>query len=153
MCDVLSEWMIMKLPILSSFIVTVSVIGIPFLPGQLLADSMEGVTRQEESQLAPLPPAQVRVQLGANGVVIAWAGTGEDNVRRYEICRRRAKTADAEDWEIVGAVDSRDGNRGWYDWTDSVAQRGAVYTYGVRAVTADGRQSHLTQSASIVVDH
>lgn len=111
-----------------------------------------GITLKEELQMLPLEPPQVTAQSDASGVLVQWLGNGEYNIR-YEIYRQNSNTVHAEDWRIVGAVESRGDNRGRYEWTDTATQPGAMYTYGVNAVNFYGAKSGIAQSMSILIDH
>jgi hypothetical protein len=108
-----------------------------------------GITREEDALIAPYQPGAISVEATAGGIVVSWIGTGEDDVVRYEILRQSGNGGDAQQWQLLGTVDSRAANLGKYEWID-VTARGELYRYGVRAVNIYGTKSSISASSQPV---
>ena len=104
-----------------------------------------GITPEEAAQVIPLAPVSVSVAAREGEVIVTWPGTGED-IAAYEILRRSPA---AEDWQLLGRVESVDDNRGTYVFRDVTAPSGVTIVYGVIAVGRYGKGSAAAESEAV----
>lgn len=105
-----------------------------------------GISREEDSQLTPSHPTQVTAQAITGAIVLMWLGTGDDRIEYYQVYR---KVAGDEDWQLIARVKATVANRGWYEFKDTVTERGITYIYGVSAVDTYSNESAISESSAI----
>jgi hypothetical protein len=107
-----------------------------------------GLTLEEDSQLKPLHPYKLVVEMVDGVVLLKWSGTGSDIIQYYQIERR---IADAEDWQPLNTVQAIGDNTERYEFRDTSAQPSTTYLYGVKAVDSYNNQSSRTESETITL--
>ncbi len=95
------------------------------------------LTLKKPDVIAPIPPAIIGVEPGDRGVAIRWHRSPSGDVIEHRLYRR---VAGETDWtDLLGSTDPS-----LLDHTDSTAERGILYEYGLEAIDDDGNRSGLS---------
>ena len=106
-----------------------------------------GISPEEATQIVPLSPNKVTVEIIDSGVLVKWKGTGED-VIQYDVMR---STMEDPEMELLGVVEAQDSNLGLHEFKDTDVKKGTTYVYGIRAKSSFGRLSTITNSDPITI--
>jgi hypothetical protein len=126
--------------------ILISMISILLLQGALLGACSSGITIERDAQIPPSHPGWVTAQVESNNMVVNWLGTGDDQVRYYQIYRRHSSD---EAWEPIEKVEVEGDNTGTYEFVDTNLEQENVYMYGISAINVYSRESEITESPSI----
>ncbi len=118
------------------------------IPTQSADADQDGITLEEDAQLAPFPPVKLTVEQIVDGVKLSWLGTNSDTVANYVVYR---KTAVEEQWIILDQMPVSGDNAEEYIYADKTAEKGVEYSYGISVVSIYGVESPITASAPIVL--
>jgi fibronectin type 3 domain-containing protein len=103
-----------------------------------------GISVNVDQLIPPAPPAMVRTELGDEGLLVTWQGTGTDVGQFYQVYRQEQGQ---DCWELIGVVPVEGENQDRYSFNAPPTEQSKEYKYAVTTVDIYGHESNLSQIA------